>query len=103
MRLALVCVLISLAVFVVVAGENSEKRSYEFYPQRQYDYNAAVDQKLFRPTTTSTTVVTVVSTVTCLRSTADCAGRKRRGILEDEEDTNDQTHQYPISPSAVQG
>lgn len=66
-----------------------------------YYYANAADPRLFRPTTTATTTITFSST--CTRAVAGLlacpAGRRRRGILLEE----DNEEQFPIAPTAVQG
>lgn len=87
-----------LIVACAAANENPQyfAQPYAYYPN--YDYNYAPEQRNFLTTSTSTT--TLVSTITCTKSTTACTGRKRRSLLDQAEDS---LEQFPVEPSAVLG
>ena len=106
MRLALSALVFFVVAFITTAQDTGESQLYNYYPY--YGPNARF---LITTTTTSTSVTTSTSTIVCTSSIyrvgadasvnlAACpAGRRRRGIVFEEEDNNEQ---FSISPSAVQ-
>lgn len=84
-----------LLFFVAYAVTEKLEESPAYYPF----YGPSVLDRRFFATTTATTVSTLVSTVTCTKKVAACGGRRRRGLLLE----NDESEQFVVSPSAVQG
>ncbi len=106
MRLALSVLLFFVVAYIATAQEPGESQLYNYYPY--YGPNARF---LITTTTTSTSVTTSTSTIVCTSSIYSVgaqlsnnlppcpAGRRRRGIVFEEEDNNEQ---FSISPSVVQ-
>lgn len=105
--LLLVCFLICIVDAQQKSGEGKRyDYNYNYYkgvqPGYNYGYQAA-DPRLFftRQTVYTRTTTTSTTTFTCTKSTSSaCAtGRKRRGVLLEE----DNEEQFLVTPTAVQG